>query len=840
MAYTINKTDNTEIATVEDGAIDTTTSITLVGRNVTNYGDALNENFIHILENFANGTMPRQPLNGQLWFDTSDDSNVLKIRDGNAWKQLGSLVSQASAPPTTNATNPGDLWWDSTNHQLHGYSGSEWILIGPPEATGSTVSRVIVETITDDASPSVDHVCMKLVLEDESIAIISKTNYGFTPATAISGFDTINPGINMKQDADDETAGISSTNKFYGSATNADKLGNRLATQYVNTETSSTQTINSGLNISDDTEGLVIGTDNDLQLSISGDNAIIRNTRRDGDLELNVNRNGTQTTALVINGNTGRISLANDPVGLLDISTKGYVDGLASNYLKTREASSTSGPLTITNATEGALAINDRLNLGSDGDHAIIKNIRSNGDILFRISDGGTINTPMRIDGSASKVLLSSHPVTNDNPLTVATKEYVDNVRPRHILLTNDTGIQDMNGGLRIRDDSGLAVGSSSDLTLTVSDIHASIRNVIPNGNLILSTNAGGEVQVSSDPTSDTGVVRKGYLDDKFTNTDFNEFGSNVGITLPIGTTAERALVTKVGSGYTSVPTVSITPIGSGATATATISGGVITEIRVISGGSGYLVAPNVTITGGAGATATATISGGRVTGISIVNGGSGFTTPVVTISSGSGATATATILNGAVSGITVNNGGSGYRSIPNVSITGGGGSGAAAEAVLTNGVVSAINIVPERGIIRMNSETGHLETLLDGNVSRTDKWEEVVTSKGSQLNVTNINNSTWYQWHGDILWQGGRVMPDVQNMISGEITITLPIPFPNNILSINVSVINELLLGNSGVTIIRTPAPPGQTGPGTIGTSSFKFHPNNADDGYMWTAIGY
>ena len=625
----------------------------------------------------------------------------------------------------------------------------------------------------------------------------------------------------------------------------------RPAAQYINTIISSTQEIRSTLDIENDS-GIRIGTDNDLQISISDNNAIIRNTRRDGDLELNVNRNGTQTTALVINGNTGRISLANDPVGLLDIATKGYVDSLATNYLKTREASSTSGPLTITNATEGALAINDRLNLGSTGDHAVIKNIRSNGNILFRISDGGTINTPMIIDGSASKVLVSSHPVTNDNPLTVATKEYVDNVRPRHILLTNETNSQDMRGGLRIRDDVGLAVGTLSDLTITVSDIHASISNVMPNGNITLSTNVGGEVRVSSDPTTDTGIVRKGYLDDKFTNTDFNEFGSNVGITLPIGTTAERALVTKVGTGYTSVPTVTVTPIGSGARAMATVINGAITEIRVIAGGSGYLDVPNVTITGGSGATATATVTGGRVTGISIGNGGSGFTTPVVTISSGSGATATATILNRAVSGITVNNGGSGYTSVPNVTITGGSGDGAAAEAVLTNGVVTAINIVPEKGIIRMNSETNRAEILLDGNVSRTDKWEEVVTSKGSQINVpttgiksggVGLDNSSWYQWHGDILWQGGRVhssaIPTGQPGSGGfgphtNHTITFPTPFPNGVLSANVIIYETNSHRDETATLIYS------TTDGPSRTNINFRHGRVVINGYMWTAIGY
>ncbi|NGM62143.1 RagB/SusD family nutrient uptake outer membrane protein [Sphingobacterium sp. SGG-5] len=70
-----------------------------------------------------------------------------------------------------------------------------------------------------------------------------------------------------------------------------------------------------------------------------------------------------------------------------------------------------------------------------------------------------------------------------------------------------------------------------------------------------------------------------------------------------------------------------------------------IKTIDVTAGGTGYTVAPAVTITGGngTGATATASISGGSVTEITITNPGIQFTsTPVVTITGGNGTGATA------------------------------------------------------------------------------------------------------------------------------------------------------------------------------------------------------
>lgn len=77
---------------------------------------------------------------------------------------------------------------------------------------------------------------------------------------------------------------------------------------------------------------------------------------------------------------------------------------------------------------------------------------------------------------------------------------------------------------------------------------------------------------------------------------------------------------------------------------------GIVTGFTGLVGGSGYTVAPFVTITGGGGtgATASTTISGGSVDSISVVLQGNGYTTvPTVIIDpppSGTTATATATI----------------------------------------------------------------------------------------------------------------------------------------------------------------------------------------------------
>jgi len=68
MAYKINKTNGALLVDLIDGTVDTnSTSLTLVGRNYSGYGEAFNENFVKLLENFSNTNSPTNPIAGQLW-----------------------------------------------------------------------------------------------------------------------------------------------------------------------------------------------------------------------------------------------------------------------------------------------------------------------------------------------------------------------------------------------------------------------------------------------------------------------------------------------------------------------------------------------------------------------------------------------------------------------------------------------------------------------------------------------------------------------------------------------------------------------------------------------------
>jgi hypothetical protein len=104
MAYTINLTNGTTFATITDGTVNTASSMTLIGKNYAGYGQFLDDNFIHLLENSANPTAPPAPLTGQLWWDSTPNSvgspgtPCLKVYSGTGWKVISGATASASAP----------------------------------------------------------------------------------------------------------------------------------------------------------------------------------------------------------------------------------------------------------------------------------------------------------------------------------------------------------------------------------------------------------------------------------------------------------------------------------------------------------------------------------------------------------------------------------------------------------------------------------------------------------------------------------------------------------------------------------------------------------------------
>jgi hypothetical protein len=207
MAYTISKSNGSTLILLNDGLVDTAaTSINLIGKNVSNFGDAQNENFVHMLENFAAGVEPRSPLTGQIWYNSSEGVLRPAVFDGASWRPLAvSVYASSSTDISTNiggaawsASQPGDFWFDSVNKQLHVRTNpGQTVLIGPEAVTGfSSETKMASKKVKD--STLVDRPIIAMVVNDEVLGVISNESFMLSPTTPISGFTKVNRGITFK------------------------------------------------------------------------------------------------------------------------------------------------------------------------------------------------------------------------------------------------------------------------------------------------------------------------------------------------------------------------------------------------------------------------------------------------------------------------------------------------------------------------------------------------------------------------------------------------------------------------------------------------------------------
>jgi len=214
MAYVLRKSNNQQLIILNDGLVDqSVTSLSLVGKNVSNFGSEQNENFIYLLENFANsssaGLAPRSPLVGQIWFDTNN--NVLRpsVYDGNSWRQLAiSIYGLSPTDSLTNATSnpsipfastqPGDFWVDSASNQLFVITntGSGTSLIGPEAVPGYGTTKMSSTAIYDVGG--ISHPVILTYLNGEVISIFSNITFAQTLTNPIPGFPIVYRGITFK------------------------------------------------------------------------------------------------------------------------------------------------------------------------------------------------------------------------------------------------------------------------------------------------------------------------------------------------------------------------------------------------------------------------------------------------------------------------------------------------------------------------------------------------------------------------------------------------------------------------------------------------------------------
>jgi hypothetical protein len=290
MAYQINKTDGTIVATVADGQIDDrSTDITLIGKNYSGFGEIFNENLVKILENFAESTQPDHPLRGQIWFDSSQSK--LKVYNGISFVPVSSATISSTQPSTLAI---GDLWYDDVGKQIFFFDGVSAILLAPSYSSSQSLSGLRVDTILDTLNQT--RVITSMYNNGILLGIFAKDS--FTPKIAIIGYTgSIAPGFNV---------GTLANFKIRATCIDSDSLGGAPATTYVRTDTASA--INGQLQITIDA-GLIVGSANQGSFFVTDGNVNLANSSSNKNITLSVNREDTQENAIVINSNARTIGL---------------------------------------------------------------------------------------------------------------------------------------------------------------------------------------------------------------------------------------------------------------------------------------------------------------------------------------------------------------------------------------------------------------------------------------------------------------------------------------------------------------------------------------------------
>jgi hypothetical protein len=288
---------------VRDSTVNTQdTSISLVGANFPGYGKKISENLVHMLENFSSSAAPLNPLEGQLWFDTSDpNKKVLRVNDGGSsfidWPPVNGVWQQSNTP--INAKS-GDIWVDTANNQLSIYNGFNFTLIGP-DYSGATRTGSYSSAVADIFN-NIHNVIINYV-DGQPIEIIALES--FTPNPVINGFSDLKPGLNMSG-ANVGTYEVPVYPKINGVADEAYNL--RITYPTSQTVTADTflrkdidQRMQGALQIAKDDNSLKIGVDPTFILerrnSIS---ATLLNTLDDGEFTFNVIDGGVTKRVVII------------------------------------------------------------------------------------------------------------------------------------------------------------------------------------------------------------------------------------------------------------------------------------------------------------------------------------------------------------------------------------------------------------------------------------------------------------------------------------------------------------------------------------------------------------
>jgi hypothetical protein len=276
MPYNINKYNGNLAAVVEDGTVDNTFDVKLIGKNYAGYGEVQNENFLFLLENFANSTEPAKKTTGQVWYDSANKK--LKFYDGTKFRTTGGAEVGTTEPT---GLSVGDFWFNSSTKQLYAWNGTGFTLVGPQAVADAGLTQLRSRSVVDESDAP--HAIIEAIANNATVYVISPDEFTLKTATnPITGFSVIKKGLTLvntpNTTAGVNVAGVTSTDfRFWGTASNSEKLGGVAASSFVRNDASSYPTVVQ--RFAD--VGYTVGNDNDLAVYIDGVIPTVKNQLSD-------------------------------------------------------------------------------------------------------------------------------------------------------------------------------------------------------------------------------------------------------------------------------------------------------------------------------------------------------------------------------------------------------------------------------------------------------------------------------------------------------------------------------------------------------------------------------
>ena len=223
MSYNVNYSDNSKTPLiVDDSSVNSQTSVNLVGRKYSRYGEAISENFLHLLENFANGDAPQSPIEGQFWYDKTNN-NMKYYTKNNKWQSFSNIFT-TDIQPITSDSRIGDIWVKPSTGKIHFYVNGTWTELGGNTTTiinnesgGSTtpettIVRNGIASRTRKDTQGNSHQTVEFIVNSKTVSIMSSDDISWIPASVginaeymegstttllVSQFPSIKKGINL-------------------------------------------------------------------------------------------------------------------------------------------------------------------------------------------------------------------------------------------------------------------------------------------------------------------------------------------------------------------------------------------------------------------------------------------------------------------------------------------------------------------------------------------------------------------------------------------------------------------------------------------------------------------